>query len=95
MIRSLFGPGSQSGSLKKDLDRTHAHMRGVAHRVANIATPGADFADVLAAQTGSTEGIDLEREMVALADDQLRIEAAMQMLRKTYTQLRTAFRERA
>jgi hypothetical protein len=43
---------------------------------------------------GAEEGVDLETEMVALADEQLRYEAMTRLLSKVYAQVRSAIRER-
>ena len=52
-------------------------------------------ADQSAAPGSPAEGpIDLEAEMVSLADEQLRFEATAKLLQKAYQGLRTAIRER-
>jgi flagellar basal body rod protein FlgB len=38
--------------------------------------------------------VDIEREMVSLADEQLRYEAATSLLTKVYQQVRSSIRER-
>ena len=38
--------------------------------------------------------VDLETEMVALADEQIRFEAATRLLQKVYQQVRASVRER-
>lgn len=74
------------------MDRSTEDMRAISHRIANAGTPGAgDFADLLGSAGG--EGVvDLEREMVALADTQIQHEAANNLLKKVYQQTRVAFR---
>jgi flagellar basal body rod protein FlgB len=49
---------------------------------------------VLNAATGQIEAVDLEAEMVALADEQLRFEAAVKLLEQVYAQVRSSVRER-
>ena len=65
-------------------------------RVVFAGTP--DFAQTLqeAEATGmeQREGVDLEREMVALADEQLRFETTANLLQKVYQQIRSSIRER-
>jgi flagellar basal body rod protein FlgB len=39
-------------------------------------------------------GTDLEKEMVTLADEQLRFEATSRLLQKVYAQVRASVRER-
>ena len=43
---------------------------------------------------GRGNQVDIEREMVALADEQLRFEATSNLLAKVYQQVRSAIRER-
>ncbi|TVP45368.1 MAG: hypothetical protein EA350_09260 [Gemmatimonadales bacterium] len=100
MLIRLLGKDTAPQQLKRGLDETTAQLRGVAHRVANASTPGAGgFGDALAqagggAEAGAPGGPDgvptLEDEMIALADEQLRFEAASRMLQKVYQQVRSA-----
>ena len=55
-----------------------------------------DFADALQAADAAGRGnaVDIEQEMVALADEQLRFEATANLLQKVYGQIRSAIRER-
>ena len=96
MFARLIGSGTAVAQLKQGLDASSRAVRGIAHRVANAGTP--DFAQALdnAQATGAPgEGpVDLEKEMVALADEQLRFEAASSLLQKTYQQIRSSVRER-
>jgi flagellar basal body rod protein FlgB len=80
--------------LKEGLNTSSQAVRGIAHRVANASTP--DFADAMqAAQAaGRGDAVDIEQEMVALADQQLRYEATSSLLQKVYQQVRSAVRER-
>jgi len=94
MIARLIGSGTTSADLKDGLTASSQAVRGIAHRVANSGTP--DFADALdtAQAAGTRSGVDIEREMVALADEQLRFEATTNLLQKVYQQVRSAIRER-
>lgn len=96
MFARLVGTGTAIGQLKEGLTASSRAVRGIAHRVANAGTP--DFAQALdeAQATGvpGEDPVDLEREMVALADEQLRFEATASLLQKTYQQLRSSVRER-
>lgn len=94
MLARLVGSGTKVAQLKDALDVSAANVRGIAHRVANAGTPG--FAASLEAATASADGteVDLEREMVALADEQLRFEAVATLLHRSYQGLRSAVRER-
>jgi len=102
MLTRLIGAGTSAAQLKGGLDDSTRVVRGIAHRVANASTPGAagtpDFAATLEAETGAegagATGVDLEREMVALADEQLRYETAASLLQKVYQQIRLSVTER-
>ena len=96
MLNRLFGNGSSVSELKAGLDRSTQAVRGIAHRVANASTdPGGGFASALEEAQGMGVGseVDLEQEMVALADEQLRYEAASRLLEKVYQQIRQSVRE--
>ena len=94
MITRLIGSETTAARLKEGLDTSSANVRGIAHRVANASTP--DFADALSAADAAGAGnqVDIEREMVALADEQLRFETAANLLQKVYQQIRSSVRER-
>ena len=93
MIRNLFSAPTQSGILKTGMDAMTVRQREIAHRIANASTPGAGtFSSTLAQQVAAQEAVDLEREMVALADVQLRFDAYTKLLQKTHSQVRVSFR---
>lgn len=96
MFARLVGSDTAVTRLKEGLDASSQAVRRIAHRVANAGNP--EFAQVLdeAQASGAPGGdpVDLEREMVALAEEQLRFEAAASLLQKTYQQLRSSVRER-
>ncbi len=96
MLNRLFGSESSLPALKTSLDQSTRSVREIAHRVAN-ASSGLDggFASALEGANGEIagNGVDLEREMVALADEQLRFEAAARLMEKVYQQIRYSVRE--
>jgi len=95
MLRGMFGSGSTTYMLRGALEETSATHRDISARVANssgLSTSGA-FADQLAAAQGGVGEVDLQREMTALADTQLRYEAEAKLLQLSYGQLRTAIRD--
>ena len=94
MLRGLFGSDSTTYILRGALEETSATHRGISTRVANAAASSTtgEFADQLAAAQGGMQEVDLQREMAALADTQLRYEAEAKLLQLAYTQLRTAIR---
>ncbi len=94
MIARLIGRDTSAAQLKEGLNASSRAVRGIAHRVANSGTP--DFAQALdeAQATGRGNEVDIEREMVALADEQLRFQASSSLLHKIYEQVRSSIRER-
>lgn len=93
MLNRLLGRDSSPATLKAGLDASSARMRGVASRIANVGN--GSFADALAnAQPGTTTEQLVENEMISLADEQLRFNAAATLLQKVYAQVRGAIRER-
>lgn len=58
--------------------------------MANASNP--DFAAEL--EAAGREPVDVEKEMVTLADEQLRYEATTRLLQKVYAQIRSSVRER-
>jgi hypothetical protein len=99
MLARLIGEGTVAAQLKGGLDDSTRAVRGIAHRVANASTPGGpgtpDFAVALeAAVDPDGRPVDLEREMVSLADEQLRYETATNLLQKIYQQIRQSVSER-
>lgn len=92
MLRHILGSNSTAAALRGELDAAKESATRIARNVANASTPG--FNAVLDdAMTEGTEGVDLEKEMIALADEQLRFEASAQLLSKIYQQARVAIRE--
>lgn len=99
MIRQLMGAGSSSAILREGLTDSAKTLRETAHRVAN-ATNGLGnqqtdpFAEVLdaAGEPENAEQIDLETEMVELANEQIRYDAGATLLQRLYAQLRSSTR---
>ena len=89
---------SPAAALRGALDVSSARARGIADRVAKATLQNGDgFA--LAATTGESgqgalEGppVDVEGEMVSLADEQLRYEATAKLLEGTYQKIRMSIR---
>lgn len=95
MLKGLIGRSTSVGTLKDGLDASMRRTQTIAHRVANASTPGAGgFAGALdgTLAAGEAAGVDLEQEMVALADEQLRYDATARLLRKVYDQVRASVR---
>lgn len=98
MLKDLFGPSTMSSMLRGGLEEASATHRVIAARVANTLASSAntDFSTELAAKQaqGRIDEADLQRDMAALADTQLRYEADAKLLQAAYGRLRTAIRER-
>jgi flagellar basal body rod protein FlgB len=95
MLKGLIGRDTPVATLKDGLDASVERTRVTAHRVANASVPGGgagEFAGLLAG--AAVEDVDLEVEMVALADEQLRFDATAVLLQKVYAQIRSSVRER-
>ncbi len=94
MLRGMFGSNSMTYVLRGALEETTATHRDISARVANptASSTSGPFADQLATAQGAVDEVDLQREMVALADTQLRYEAEAKLLQMAYAQLRTAVR---
>lgn len=95
MIKGLFGAGTVSHALRTGLDENVATHRTIADRVARglgKSTIG-DFNGQLEASMASADQ-ELTQDMAALADTQLRYEAAARLLQRSYADIRTAIRDR-
>lgn len=93
MLNRIMATGSTVSELKAGLDDSTRNVRQIAHRVANAASGvSGDFASTLDEARMSQE-VDLEEEMVSLAEEQIRYEATSQLLQKIYQQIRSSIRE--
>lgn len=92
MIEGVIGSGSVVQGLKGEMSASMVRSREIAHRVANAANDRtASFESSLSAAMNPDE-IDLEVEMVKLADEQIRYEAMSEILQKMYGQIRSSMR---
>lgn len=99
MLYGFIDRVSMAGPLKQGLDVGSQRTRMIADRVAKATLGNADgFAlPEVGADPGSLaegEAVDVEAEMVSLADEQLRFEATARLLQKTYQSIRNSLRER-
>ena len=99
MFSSLFGAGTRAAMLKGGLEENSRTQQAIAGRIARATQASAsDFGAALAGAAGADGAaaqapeVDLQQEMVSLADVQLRYEASAKLLQETYSQLRTAIR---
>jgi len=94
VLNRLLDSGSTVSQLKAELDRSTRSVRQIAHRVANASTePGDRFSAALREAQGK-ERVNLEEEMVTLAEEQIRHEATRKLLGKMYQQIRSGIRDR-
>jgi hypothetical protein len=84
--------------LRGGLEETAATQRTIGQRVARSVESSAKvrFQDAVEAQLAKArqDEADLQRDMAALADTQLRYEADAQLLKEVYQRLRTAIGNR-
>ncbi|MEQ1856605.1 MAG: hypothetical protein ABL963_09045 [Longimicrobiales bacterium] len=92
MIRGLLGAGTVVDGLRQELDASAVRSREIANRVANASNSNVASFGTALDEAMSGEAIDLEVEMVALADEQIRYEALAETLQKLYTQIRSSVR---
>jgi hypothetical protein len=98
MLYGFIGRVSAASQLKEGLDIGAQRTRVIADRVAKATLRNQDgfVLPELGADPGSSEDgpVDLESEMVSLADEQIRFEATARLLEKAYQKIRTSLRER-
>ena len=98
MLYGFIGRVSSAEQLKDALDTGMVRTRMIADRVAKASLAGADgftLPDAQLANGAATSGpVDLEAEMVSLADEQIRFEATSRLLQKAYQSIHTSIRGR-
>ena len=99
MLFGLIDRVTSASALKAGLDESVTRSRGIADRVAK-ATLGNSDGFALEAKGGdaavaNANPVNVEDEMVALGDEQLRFLATSRLLEKTYQSLRTAIKGNA
>jgi hypothetical protein len=96
MLFGFINRVSGAAQLRQGLDASAVRTRGIADRVAKASLGNGDgFAlpEPGAVVNPAQAGVNVESEMVSLADEQLRYEATAKLLEKTYAQLRTTIRD--
>lgn len=98
MLYGFIGRVTAAPQLKEALDVGSQRARLIADRVSKATLANADGFNLppVPGEPGSAEAgaVDLESEMVSLADEQIRFEATSKLLEKSYQQLRTSLRGR-
>jgi flagellar basal body rod protein FlgB len=94
MLFGLIDRVTAAPMLKTTLDRSVERSRGIADRVSKASLPGAQFALPVQGEAAAAPDapVDVEGEMMALADEQLRFLATSRLLEKTYSSLRNAIK---
>lgn len=100
MLYGFISRVSSASDLKEALDAGSKRTRAIADRVSKATMQNADGFAVPAVPnadgtvTPAEESVNLEAEMVSLADEQLRFEATARLLQRAYEQVRLSIRER-
>lgn len=97
MAIDLVGRTSQANALKASLDVSAQRVRVIADRVSRATAQRQGFTlpgDAKSAGAATDGPIDLESEMVSLADEHLRFEATAKLLQQTYAGLRESLKDR-
>lgn len=95
MLFGLVDRVTSASALKTSLDRSVERSRTIADRVANASVQNSDGFSLDAgskAVTTSAAPVNIEDEMIALADEQIRFLATSRLLEKTYASLRSAIK---
>ncbi len=98
MLFGFLNRVAPTDQLKQFLDLSTQRTRLIADRVskATLQSPDGFALPEAGVKPGSSlEGpVDIEAEMVSLADEQLHFEATAKLLQKTYEQIRLSLRDR-
>lgn len=100
MLFGLIDRASSAAPLKASLDQSAQRLRVIGDRVARASVNNGDGFSLnatsdAAASADAGEGandINVEDEMVALGDEQMRFLATSRLLEKTYASLRSAIK---
>jgi flagellar basal body rod protein FlgB len=95
MLFGFIDRVTSASPLKAALDRSVERSRGIADRVSKASLQNGDGFALEANGKASTQNanpVNVEDEMVALADEQIRFLATSRLLEKTYASLRGAIK---
>ena len=95
MLFGFIDRSTSASSLKTALDRSVERSRGIADRVSKASLQNGDGFSLEANGVNAvqnTNPVNVEDEMVALADEQIRFLATSRLLEKTYASLRGAIK---
>ena len=97
MLPPVLARATDSNLLRDMLDVSMTRTKTIADRVSRASLSSTDGFSLTPAGKAPVEGdaaIDIEQEMVSLADEQLHFEATAKLLEKAYAQMRLAIKER-
>ena len=100
MLFGFINRVSSAGAYREALDASSARVRGIGDRVAKATMQNGDGFALAATTAESAQGaqpgppVDIEAEMVSLADEQLRYETTAKLLEKTYQKIRMSIKDR-
>ena len=94
MLYGFFGRVSAAPQLREALDASAQRRDVIAQRVSTASLQSQTGFALPGAGPQAATGVDLEAEMTALADEQIRYETTAKLLERTYSRLRLAIRER-
>jgi flagellar basal body rod protein FlgB len=99
MLFGLIDRATTASPLKSALDQSVERSRGIADRVSKATLNNGDGFALKSNEAGANGAagsnanpVNIEEEMTALADEQLRFLATSRLLEKTYASLRTAIK---
>lgn len=95
MLFGLIDRATIASPLKSALDQSVQRTRAIADRVARASANNGDGFTLNANAgdaTGNENDVNIEDEMAALGDEQLRFLATSRLLEKTYQSLRSAIK---
>ncbi len=95
MLFGFIERTSSASPLKAALDKSADRLRVTADRVANATSQNSDGFSLKATSgtaNAKLNAVNVEAEMVALGDEQLRFLATSRLLEKTYASLRSAIK---
>src|SRR5262249_12132658 len=95
MLFGMVARTTAANDLKESLDMSAQRTRAIASRVAQASVGGASgFGLPVAPEAGEpvagADRAEVEGDMAALADEQIRYQATAKLLEKTYEQLRSS-----
>jgi len=94
MLFGFFGRVSSAPQMRDALDASSQRVKAIAQRVSGATLAGNGGFTLPDGTTVAGDAVNLEAEMTALADEQIRYEATAKLLEKTYAKLRLSIRDR-